>query len=269
MVEKLIKYPPENPEQRLIWETFFLVTMLTFIAVFGRNAATNVLYTIIISLLFGINLIIRFLLINEKGDGLFYLFGVIAGGGNDLMSMVNGVYRYTSITIIPLLSGLMPFWMILFWGQIFLVFRKIFNISWCKGEEFKKEGILLSGWIDKKLIFDIVLVIILRLIIYNTYMLDIWIPTLFYAIGIGLRFLIFPPKRNELLLIAILPYAFIFEGLLVLFGLYIYYNPVLLGMPLWLYLWWIFLVPFVLKEFFDRLEYFLEINKKKKINLLN
>ncbi|MHA1794051.1 MAG: hypothetical protein ACTSVI_15520, partial [Promethearchaeota archaeon] len=60
---------------------------------------------------FLINLIIRFALINERGDWAFYLLGVLAGGGNDLLSMKSGVYSYTSITIIPFLNGLLPLWM--------------------------------------------------------------------------------------------------------------------------------------------------------------
>lgn len=260
MSMKLIKYPPETPEQRLLWEVGFLFIMVVAIGFFGKYAAFDVKFTIILGIIFGINLTIRFLLVNEKGDWLFYIFGVVVGGGNDLMSMINGVYNYNSISIIPILSGLMPLWMILFWGQVFLLFRKIFSISWFKGEEFKKEGPLFKGWVDIKLIFDLCLLVVLRIVIYNTYKLDIWIPALFYAIGIGFRFLIFPPKRNEVLIIAILPYAFIFEGLMVSFGLYEYHNPVFLGLPLWLYLWWIFLVPIILKEFFDRLEY--SIKKK-------
>ena len=254
MSDKLIKFPPETPEQRLICESWFLLIMIIVVAIFGRSSAINVIYTIIISICFGINITIRFLLINEKGDWLFFTFGVIAGGGNDLMSMLNGVYEYTSITIIPFLNGLLPLWMILFWGQIFLLFRKIFNIKWFKGEEFNKD----CRWIDKKLIFDIILLIILRIVIYHTSFLDFWIPALIYAIGIGIRFLIFPPKKNEVLIICVLPYAFLFEGLMVLFGLYIYYNPIFLGMPLWLLLWWVLLVPIVLKEFFDRFEYLLK-----------
>ncbi len=85
-----------------------------------------------------------------------------------------------------------------------------------------------------------------------------WIPALLYASFIGIRWLIFRPKKNQLLLIAVLPYAFIFEGLMVTFGLYVYINPIILGMPLWLLLWWIFLVPIVLKELFDRIEYILK-----------
>ena len=131
--------------------------------------------------------------------------------------------------------------------------------KWFKGEEFKRDGIpKLKGWVDERIIIDIIILIILRMAIYRTYLLDMWVPALIYAIGIGIRFLIFPPKKNELLIIVILPYAFLFEGLMVIAGLYVYNNPLLLGMPLWLYLWWIFLVPIVVKEFFDRFEYIIK-----------
>ena len=247
-------------------EVFFMIIMTIAIGMFGERATLDVIYTIYLTIIFGIQLFIRFLLINEKGDWIFFLFGVIAGGGNDLMSMINGVYMYTSISIIPFLSGLLPLWMILFWGQIFLLFRKIFNLPWFK-EEFKKNGEFLNGWVDKTLILDLSLIVMLRIIIYNTYMLDFWIPALFYAIGVGVRFLIFKPKKSEVLIMVILPYAFLFEALMVVFGLYVYYNPVpIFLMPLWLLIWWVFLVPIVLKELFERFEYYinpLEGNSRK------
>lgn len=259
MTDKLIKFPPETPEQRLVAEVWFILIMTVAIGIFGAAAASNVVYTIILTIIFLVNLTIRFLIANERGDWMFFIFGVVGGGGNDLMSMINGVYNYTSITIIPVLTGLLPLWMILFWGQIILLFRKVFNLDWFKGEEFKKDGELLKGWVDKKLIFDICLLITLRTVIYNTYFMDFWIPALFYAIGIGIRFLIFPPKRNEIFIIIILPYAFLFEALCVTFGLYIYYNPVpIFLIPLWLILWWIFLVPIFCKEIFDRMEFYLQ-----------
>jgi len=93
--KKLFGYPPETPEQRLLWEIVFLFVIIITVGAFGQLASTDVLYTIIISIVFGINLALRFFLVNEKGDWLFFLFGVLAGGGNDLMSMINGVYSYT------------------------------------------------------------------------------------------------------------------------------------------------------------------------------
>jgi len=257
MSEKLVKFPPETSKQRVIAEVWFLFIMIIVFGIFGYYSSLDVNFTIIITICCVINLVIRFITVNQKGDWIFFLLGVVGGGGNDFMSMINGVYYYTSIPIIPNLA--LPLFMWLFWGQVFLLFRKIFNISWNKGKEFEKDGFLLKGWIDKKLLLDIGLIILLRIVIYNMYSLEFWIPALIYGIGILIRFLIFPPQKNELLIIAILPYAFLFEGLMVMFGLYVYYNPFpLLLIPLWLMIWWVFLVPIFLKEIFDRVEYYLK-----------
>ncbi|MFX1299289.1 MAG: hypothetical protein ACFFD2_31050 [Promethearchaeota archaeon] len=255
--EKLFKYPPTTPKQRLIWEIIFLFVIIITMSIFGRLASTDVLFTWIITAIFLTNLCIRFWLVNEKGDWIFFLFGVLAGGGNDLMSMLNGIYSYTSITILPFLNGLLPLWMILFWGQIFLMFRKIFHLKWFKGEAFQKDGPYLKGWLDNRLIVDIIILICLRITIYNTYM-DLWLPIIIYSSIIGIRMIIFRPRTNELFIMAILPYAWLFEGLMVAFGVYIYINPVFLEQPAWLYLWWLFLVPLLLKEVFDRLEYLIK-----------
>ncbi len=258
-VEKLINYPPTTPEQRLVWEIVFLFVIIITVAFFGSLSSTNVLYTIIISIVFLVNLIIRFTLINEKGDWIFFLLGILAGGGNDLLSMLNGVYSYTSITILPFLNGLLPLWMILFWGQVFLIFRKIFHLKWFKGKEFQKDGPYLKGWLDNRLIVDIIILVCLRITIYNTYT-DFWLPIIIYSTLIGARLLIFRPRKNEFYIMAILPYAWLFEGLMVSFGLYVYIHPVFLGQPVWLYLWWLFLVPLLFKAIFDRIEYL--INKQ-------
>ncbi|MHA1357339.1 MAG: hypothetical protein ACTSRC_04445 [Candidatus Helarchaeota archaeon] len=255
--EKLFAYPPTTSEQRLIWEILFLLPFIIAIAIFGYRSQINMLYTWIISIIFLINLCFRFALVNERGDWLFFLLGVALGGGNDLFSMLNGVYHYTSITILPYLNGLLPLFQILFWGQVFLLFRKIYHIHIFKGDAFKKTGPLLQGWIDYRLIADIILFIVLRIIIYNTFLLDAWIPTVLYALAIIIRLAIFRPRCNELFIIAILPYAYLFEGLMVSFGLYVYINPVFLGLSGWLLIWWLFLVPFLLKEIFDRLDYLL------------
>jgi hypothetical protein len=259
---KIIAYPPQTPTQRLMWEIFFLFPILVGVFFFGKAASMDVKYTWYLTIIFGINLIFRFVLVNQKGDWFFYIFGVIAGGGNDLLSMINGVYNYTSVTIIPALNGLMPLWMILFWGQVILLFRKIFAIPALRGVKFTKSGKFFGGWADKALIFDCFLLISLRAVIYHFYLANPWIPAAIYFIGIMIRFILFPPKRNQWLIIATLPYAYVFEGLLVEFGLYEYYYPAFLGMPGWLFLWWVFLVPIFVKELFDRFEYIIE-NKFK------
>ena len=252
-----------TPKGRLVWEAFFLLPIIVSVAVFGNAAKLSSIFTIYLTITFTINICIRFLLLNQKGDWIFFLLGVIAGGGNDLMSMVNGVYNYTSIPILPFLQGIMPLWSVVFWGQVFLLFRKVFLVSWFKGTPFTKNGFLLRGWLSKKLIVDVIILIFLRVSIYNTY-LDPLLPSILYSVGILIRFVLFRPKKNEWLIIAILPYAFCFEGLMVTFGLYEYYNPVFLGLPTWLMLWWVFLVPLVLKQVFDMIEYVLEKREVKR-----
>ncbi|MBN2151157.1 MAG: hypothetical protein JW839_06930, partial [Candidatus Lokiarchaeota archaeon] len=243
-----------DPGRRVAHEVLFIVPPIVAVAAFGQAAASNVAYTAILTLVFVVNIVLRFLLVNEKWDWLFFVVGIIGGGGNDMSSMINGVYNYTSATILPFLSGLMPAWMIAFWGQVFLLFRKLFNHPWFKGPGFKKDKELLRGWLSKKLLVDIVLLVVLRIAIYKTY-LDPILPGLIYGGVVLARFLVFRPERHELRIIGILPYAFAFEGLMVAFGLYEYYNAVFLGLPVWMFVWWTFLVPIVVKQVFDMLEY--------------
>lgn len=250
-----IKRDVQSPQQALAWEACFLVPIIFAVGFLGTLAATDVLFTIILTIIFTINLIVRFFMIHKKGDWIFFLLGVIAGGGNDLMSMLKGVYDYTSITILPFLNGLLPLWNIFFWGQVFLLFRKVFNVKWFKGVPFKRDGKFLRGWVSVKLLLDICILVILRVTIYLTYNMDAWVASAIYGTLLWARLLVVKPTRDELNVIAILPYAFIFEGLMVTFGLYVYHDPVFLGMPGWLFLWWIFLVPLVLKQVFAIMEH--------------
>ncbi len=257
MWRELFKYPPETPEQRLRWEAVFLaIFILGGVGIFGRMAIEDSFYTGIISIIFVVNLTFRFIFLNEKGDWLFFVLGVIVGGGNDLMSMIQEVYFYHSATLVPILDGLLPLWMIVFWGQGFLVLRKVFNLSWIKGEEFKPRGQFLKGWVDKTLLFDLCIIVILRVVIYHTVAMDWWIPGLIYGGIVLLRYIIIPPTLNQLNIMVIMPYAFIFEALLCNFGLYDYINPVFLGMPMWLFFWWLFLMPTIVHAVFKRLEYY-------------
>lgn len=214
----------------------------------------NVIFTIILTIIFTVNIIIRFLLVYEQGDWIFFVLGIIAGGGNDLASQVNGIYHYTSLTILPFLQGLLPVWMIVFWGQVFLLFRKVFHVSWFKGAGFNKDGRFLNGWLSTRLLIDIIVLVILRITIYRLYLDPVFSAAIYGGVIIT-RLLLIHPRKNELLIMAILPYAFMFEGFMVTFGLYVYYNPVFMGLPAWLFLWWAFLVPLLLKQVFDMIEY--------------
>jgi len=243
-----------TPARRLGSEIMFLLPIIIFVGVFGHLAAQNVVYTIILTIIFSANIITRFLLVNEKGDWIFFVLGIAAGGGNDLISQINGIYHYTSLTVLPFLQGLLPVWMIAFWGQVFLLFRKVFHVEWFQGPSFAKDGRFLHGWLSTRLLVDIIVLVILRIAIYRLYM-DPVFPAAVYGGIIIARLLLVRPRKNELLIMAILPYAFMFEGLMVTFGLYVYYDPVFMGLPAWLLLWWAFLVPLLLKQVFDMMEY--------------
>jgi hypothetical protein len=253
-----------TPTQRLGAEVLFLLPIVVAVGIFGHLAKIGVVYTAILTIVFTITIIARFTLVNEKGDWIFFVLGIIAGGGNDLASQLNGIYHYTSITLLPFLHGLMPLWMFAFWGQVFLLFRKVFGISWLKGPGFAKDGRFLRGWLPTRLIVDIVVLVVLRVAIYHIYLNPV-LPAAIYGIVIAARLLIVRPRRNELLIMAILPYAFMFEGLMVSFGLYVYYNPVFMGLPAWLLLWWAFLVPLLLKQVFDMIEYAITPKKKMEV----
>ncbi len=129
-----------DSRQRLMLEVIFLLPIIVAVAMFGRLAMQDVFFTVILSIIFMVNLVIRFLVANQHGDIFYFLLGIIAGGGNDLLSISNGVYDYTSLTVLPFLSHLMPIWMVAFWGQVFLLFRKIFNVDWFAGVPFKQPG---------------------------------------------------------------------------------------------------------------------------------
>ena len=249
-------FETSDPGRRVALEVMFMLPAIVAVGFFGRAAASDVIYTPILTIVFTVTIIIRFLLVNEKGDWIFFVIGIVGGGGNDMLSMINGVYNYTSMTVLPFLSGLMPCWMIAFWGQVFLLFRKLFNHPWFKGPGFKKDKELLRGWLSKKLLVDVILLVVLRIAIYRTY-LDPILPWLIYGGIVLARFLVFRPQKHELRIIGILPYAFAFEGLMVAFGLYVYYNPVFLGLPVWMFIWWTFLVPIVVKQLFDMAEFVL------------
>ncbi len=99
----------------LFGEVIVLLIAAGLIHFLGSNTH---LMTIIIAIL----ILARFLVLNRKGDWIFFLLGVILGGGNDILSMYKGVYHYLPPTNLPVP---IPLWMVFFWGEIFVFFRKL------------------------------------------------------------------------------------------------------------------------------------------------
>jgi len=187
----------------------------------------------------------RFLLLNRRGDWLFFLIGVVVGGGNDLLSMSKGVYAYAAPTSLPVP---IPLWMVIFWGQIFLSFRKLMRYGRFLGPDTK------PPLIDLPLALDLVVVVAYRMIIYRTAATP-WLPDALYAAILVVRLLVAPPADNERrIMVAMLIIGPVYEMILISTGMYKYQTGVLFGMPLWLIVYWVFVVR-MLKAVFDRVEH--------------
>jgi hypothetical protein len=225
---------------QVVFEFVFLGIAAVFIAFFMKK-------TPLISALIAVNIIARFILIGRKNDWVFFLIGFVFGGGNDLVSMLTHVYRYTPPQVLHMP---IPFWMLLFWGHIFLAFRQLFQLPAFQGPPIKG-----NPWkIDSRLVADIATFIALRIIIYN-FVRHEPIPTIAFAAIVLLRLVIIPPKKREWFLIAVVVVLGLsYEAVLIAIGLYVYNNPVFLGMPAWLMIYWAFMIPIFANEIFDRIE---------------
>jgi hypothetical protein len=230
--------PESTTLKQVILEFIFLCAAAAFVAFFAQN-------TPLMSALIGVNIVARFILIRRKHDWVFFLIGFVLGGGNDLVSMLTKVYMYTPDALLPI-----PFWMLVLWGQIFVAFRQLFQLQVFQGPPVKG-----NPWRpDYRLIVDIATFIALRVIIYN-FVRQEPVPTIAFAAVVILRIIILPPKKRDWLLIAVVVVLGLsYEAALIAFGLYVYYDPVFLGMPAWLMIYWAFMIPIFAKGIFDRIE---------------
>ncbi|HUT55899.1 MAG TPA: DUF2878 family protein [bacterium] len=188
---------------------------------------------------------LRFLTLNRRGDWIFFLLGVVLGGGNDVLSMYKGVYHYNAATVLPVP---IPLWMVVFWGQVFVSFRKLMRFGPFKGPD--EQSLPL---IDAPLALDIVIAVIYRMIIYRTASTP-WLPDALFAAILIIRLLVLPPRLHERrLMLAMIVIGPLYEMLLIGCGLYVYQTGVILGMPLWLIVYWVFIIR-ALKAIFDRVE---------------
>jgi len=205
--------------------------------------------TYVMSAVMAAIIILRFALLNRRGDYIFFLIGLVAGGGNDLLSMFKGVYAYLpphDFTDLPI-----PVWMLFFWGEIFVFFRKLMRSG-----PFLGESRHVGKLIDLPLALDLVVVVTYRLIIYRTASHP-WHPDALFAVILIVRLLLAPPKSHERrLMLLMLFLGPLYEIMLIASRLYHYQTGVVLGMPVWLIIYWVFVVRF-LKAVFDRVENFL------------
>lgn len=231
---------PEAVGMKQFWlEVFFMLTALAAVRGFVQN-------TPVMSALIGINLAARFIFIRRKHDWIFFMIGFVAGGGNDLISMIKNVYYYTPKDVIPI-----PIWMLVFWGHIFVAFRQMFQLKPFQAEEGKWPPLKL----DARIAFDLATLIALRIVIYK-FVRHEPTPAIAYASIIAARLLLMRPAKHELLLMMVVtPMGIAYEAALIKCGLYVYYDPIFMGMPAWLMIYWVFMLPVLVKGLFDRIEF--------------
>jgi len=216
------------------------VMLLVAVAVYFYGDNTKVMSIAVAAILIG-----RFVLLNRSGDWAFFLLGFVLGGGNDLVSMWREVYYYNPPTILPVP---IPVWMLFFWGEAFLFFRRIMRFGPFLGED--AGGSIWTG----AFILDLFIIVIYRVIVYRWASVP-WMPGALYAFILAARLVLIPPAANERRLMAsVLVLGPFYEALLIRGGLYTYQNPVFLGMPLWLITYWIFIIRFA-KSVVDRIEH--------------
>lgn len=237
--------PPGDLEQ-VAKEMFFLCLVMAALQENSQDSPVMTAYVCAI-------LLARFLLAGKRGDGVFFLLGCLIGGGNDILSMMKGVYAYKPDHIFKEQFDLpIPPWMILFWGQVFVAFRHLFLLPVFQGpKRGRRRGGLLA---QNQMALDLATAVALRVIIYRTVGQEPW-PTALYALVLAARFSLLPPQAHELLLLVVsLVLGVGVEGVLIGSDLYDYKDPVFLGLPGWLILYWTFAIPILLKGVFDLTE---------------
>jgi hypothetical protein len=230
--------PYQATRTELLGEAAVMLAAAAGVACFGANTT---LMTIFIAGL----LVIRFFFMYRRGDVFVFVTGIILGGGSDILSVWHGVYRYAPPTLLP---WSIPGWMVVFWGEAFLFFRRLMRSSpFLATHETRREGL------DLPLALDLLLLVPLKRMVYR-YAAAPWVPDTVFAVVLLLRYLLVPPQGHERrLLLTILVLGPLYEIALISAGLYRYQHGIILGMPVWLIIYWIYIFR-VLKALLDRFE---------------
>jgi hypothetical protein len=186
----------------------------------------------------------RFALLYRRGDLFVFIMGILLGGGSDCLSVANGVYRYTPPTLLP---WPIPMWMVVFWGEAFLFFRRLMRYR-----PFLADNAATHG-LDLPLVLDLLMLIPLKRMLYAWAAVP-WLPDTVFAAALLVRYLLAPPRPHERrLLLTILVLGPFYEILLIAAGLYQYHHGIVFGMPVWLIVYWVYIFR-VLKSLLDLVE---------------
>ena len=230
-------YSPTTPSE-LAAEFFFILTVPVAVALWGQKSEWMAVFTLI-------NLTIRFLLAYKPKDEWFFLLGLAAGGGNDLFSMIRGVYAYTPPHLLP---WPIPLWIFPFWGQVFLLFRRALDYGPFRGPGVGK----VLQW-DSRLAADLVILAIFKFFVYG-YASHLYLPSLVGVLLLGARFAVLRPTPTEWRVLAItMTVGPAYEIILVKLGLYNYQHGYFFGLPVWLLVFWA-LSLLISKNLYDRME---------------
>lgn len=193
-------------------------------------------------------LVARFALIGVRRDWVYLAMGIVLGGGNDLMSMMRGVYAYNVPH--PGVPWPIPLWMFLFWGQAFLVMRSLFSWGPFKGPGATRP-LWPPGW---ALLVDLAALVLMKMVFYR-YSDVRYVPELLAAAIVAATYVMHGITRTDIrIMLVTLAVAPLVEGALIAAGIYDYTNGVILGMPAWLLVFWLFATP-LLKRIMDRMEF--------------
>jgi hypothetical protein len=222
----------------LLKEAGVLVLAGALMALLGQNAPTmRVLVTVIIAARFG--------MLYRRGDVFVFLTGALLGGGNDLLMVCGNICHYNAPTLLPVPF---PDWMILVWGEVFLFFRRLMRFR-----PFLRPTDSASHGTDWALLLDFALLVPLKFVLF-WYSATPWIVGTVLGGVLLVRYLVIaPPPHERRLLLAILILGPAYEFVLVASGLYEYGHTALLGMPVWLPAYWVYVFR-VLKSLDDHLE---------------
>ncbi len=195
--------------------------------------------------LLAVLLAVRFAMLHRRGDVIVFLIGAVLGGGNDLTMVCWNVCHYNAPTPLPVPF---PDWMILVWGEVFLFFRRLMRF----GPFLEPADGAVPGT-DWALLLDLAILVPLKVVLFR-YSATPWSVGTLLGSALLVRYLVIaPPLHERRLLLVILILGPAYEFALIASGLYVYEHGSVLGMPVWLMAYWVYVFR-VLKTLDDRLE---------------
>lgn len=228
-------------------DTAVIILVSFLIALVAHNL---LLMTIVVPLILLLRLILATTVAADRlpvsHELILFTACTVIGAFNDWNSVVNhGIYDYTVPVYFPGLTTV-PIWMLLFWGMILRYFVTLGSTGFFKPDAENRlwlgRSVAVPGWVRVAVLLAIAMVT--RQFIYRFY-LDPFYSWLPFAVALGFWLIVVPTgKGGRRLVLAALVAGPLVEGLYILVGgMHLYHLPFVLGVPLWIMLWWTLAVP--------------------------